>query len=180
MIALYIAGGLAGLIVVMALIGLLLPRDHLNARSAVLARPPADVWRAITAVEDQVGWRRGLKRVEPLPPVDGKASYRERTSQGDFVLVVDVDQAPSLRITRIDDRGMAFGGRWIYELAPTDDGGTRLAITEDGFVKNPVFRFLWKTVIPQAATLEKFLVDLGTHLGVAATPEPAPPSQHAD
>jgi hypothetical protein len=179
MIALYLAGGLVGLVVVMGLIGLVLPRDHLNARSAVLARPPEDVWRAITRVEDQVGWRRGVKKIEALPPVDGKPSFRELTSQGNFVLVVEVDRPPALRITRMDDRGQAFGGRWIYELAPADDG-TRLTITEDGFVKNPVFRFLWKTVIPQAATIEKFLADLGKHLGVTATPEPAPPSQHAD
>ena len=179
MVAVYIAGGLAGLVVVMALIGLVLPRDHLNARTAVLARPPDDVWRAISRVEDHVGWRRGLKQIEALPAVDGKPSYRERTSQGNFVLVVEVDQPPALRITRMDDRGQPFGGRWIYELAP-DGEGTRLTITEDGFVKNPVFRFLWKTVIPQAATLEKFLADLGKHLGVTATPAPAPPSRHAD
>jgi len=70
---------------------------------------------------------------------------------------------------------LSFGGRWIYELAP-DGAGTRLTITEDGFIKNPVFRLLSRTVFSTASTLERFLADLGAHLGVEAMVEVAPPS----
>ena len=77
---------------------------------------------------------------------------------------------------RIADPKLPFGGRWIYELAPSE-GATRLTITEDGFITNPVFRFLSRTVFSTASTLEKFLVDLGAHLGVPVTVDRAPPSK---
>jgi hypothetical protein len=143
----YIGGGLVGLVVVMAVIGLALPRDHLAARRATIARPPAEVWRALTE----------------LPNRD-KIAYE----------IVE-DRPPELRITRIADDNLPYGGRWIYELAPAD-GGTQLTITEDGFIKNPVFRFLAATVFSTASTIERAMTDLGRHLGTPATIEPAEPS----
>jgi len=84
---------------------------------------------------------------------------------------IDVDERASRRFTRIADDKLPFGGRWIFELAP-DGAGTRLTITEDGFVKNPVFRLLSRRVFSHTATLERFFLDLGGHLGVAVTIEP--------
>jgi len=170
----YIAGGLVGLIVLMALIGLLLPRAHVAARRAVLARPPGDVWAALTDLEAQPRWRKGLKRLERL---DG-TRFRETTTQGAITFEIIEERPPELRITRIADDELPFGGRWIYELSPDGDG-TRLEITEDGFIKNPVFRFLARTVFSTSATMEAFLRDLSAHLGVAASIEPAEPSQLA-
>src|SRR5687767_10331374 len=147
----YIAGGIVGLIVLMALVGLALPRDHIAARRTKLASSPPDVWRAMTELAAKAAAREGItyEVVEEVP--------HER------------------RITRIADDKLPFGGRWIYELA-ADNGGTRLTITEDGFIKNPVFRFLSKTVFSTTSTIEKFMHDLGKHLGTPATVEPAEPS----
>jgi hypothetical protein len=39
-----------------------------------------------------------------------------------------------------------------------------LMITEEGFIKNPIFRFMSKTVFSTTKTLERFLADLGAHL----------------
>ncbi len=133
----YIAGGLVGLVVVMALIGLALPKGHVASRGATFAKPAAEVWRAMT----------------------------ELVARPSKIRYEIVESRPHERlVNRIADDTLPFGGRWIFELAP-DGGGTRLTITEDGFVTNPVFRFLSRTVFSQTATLEKFLVDLGTHLG---------------
>jgi hypothetical protein len=169
-----IVGGLVGLVLLMALVGLALPREHVAARAATLAKPPDDVWRALTELEAQTKWRRGLKRVELLSPT----TFREHTTQGTITFEVTDNRERELRVTRIADDKLPFGGRWIYELVP-DAAGTRLAITEDGFVKNPVFRFLARTVFSQAATIEKFMIDLGNHLGTPARPEPSAPSKLA-
>lgn len=167
-----IVGGLVGLVIVMALIGLTLPREHVAARAAQLDRVAIEkAWSALVDVDGQIAWRRGLRRVEH---VDDRR-FREHTSQGKILYEVADEQAPRLRVTRIADDRLPFGGRWIYELSE-NRSGTRLTITEDGFVKNPVFRFLSKTVFSQAATIERFLIDLGAHLGTPVTVEPASPS----
>lgn len=44
-----------------------------------------------------------------------------------------------------------------------------MTITEDGFVKNPIFRLLSKTVFSQSSTIERFLADLGAYLSVPVT-----------
>lgn len=171
---LVVIAGLVGLVIVMAVIGLALPRDHVAARCARFARPVEDVWRALTDIDAYPRWRRGVKRVERLSATE----FRETSSQGALRFEVVEDRPGELRITRIADEKLPFGGRWIYELVP-DGEATRLTITEDGFVTNPVFRFLSKTVFSPASTLERFLADLGGHLGVAVTIEPAPPSSRA-
>ncbi|HEY5921259.1 MAG TPA: hypothetical protein VIV11_06295 [Kofleriaceae bacterium] len=180
---LYIVGSLAALVVIMAIIGATLPREHVAARRAKLAKPASDVWLALSDLDGQTSWRKGLRKVEHLDARDGKPCFREITAQGVITYVIDEDRAPTssapgIRITRIADERLPFGGRWIYELASSDGTApdSTLTITEDGFVKNPVFRFLSKTVFSQSATLEHFLRNLGTHLGVEARPEPAEPS----
>lgn len=172
--------GIALLVVIMALVGMRMPAEHVAARRAKLGKPTAEVWRALTDLDAQPRWRKGLRNIEHLDARDGKPCFRELTSQGVITYVVDEDRAPAskqpgLRITRIADERLPFGGRWIYELAP--DG--TLTITEDGFVKNPVFRFLSRTVFSQSATLEQFLRGLAMHVGSDAQPEPAEPSQLA-
>ncbi len=148
---LYIVGGLIGLLVVMALIGLTLRRDHLAARTAVFPRPPAELYALIR----EPTWR---KDKDQLP------------------FVVDEDTPPTRYITRISDDKLPFGGRWIYVLTP-DGAGTRLTITEDGFVKNPLFRFLSRTVFSLTSTMDHYLRDLGNHLGADITPAPADPQR---
>jgi hypothetical protein len=174
---LYILSALAVLVVIMAVVGMRMPAEHLAARRAKLAKPADRVWTALTDLDNQPQWRKGLRKVERLDARDGKPAFRELTSQGVITYVIDDERPPAgtasgLRVTRIADDRLPFGGRWIYELAP--DG--TLTITEDGFVKNPVFRFLSKTVFSQSATLEQFLRELAFHIGSDAQPEPADPS----
>jgi hypothetical protein len=148
-IALYIVAGLVGLVVLLNLVGLALPRNHLAARRAQFSQPPDRVWDAMIELSDQVAARDKL-------PIDVERAERPRT-----------------RITRIIDDKLPFGGRWYYELEP-HDAGTRLTITEAGFVKLPMFR-IFTTLAPNA-TKTKFLRELGGKLAVPVTVEPAEPS----
>lgn len=171
----YIAAGIVGLVVVIALIGFAIPKGHVAARRAVYARSPDEVWRAVTDLDGYACWRKGVRKIERLSPT----SFREHSRQGAITFAIDEDRAPApgttgRRVTRIADDKLPFGGRWIFDLAP-DGVGSRLTITEDGYITNPVFRVMSKTVFSTTATLERFLTDLAAHLGVAATVEPAPP-----
>ncbi len=155
----YVVGGLVGLVLLMASIGAVLPRDHVATRSATLSSSPSRVWSALTDLDRQPTWRRGLKRVELV----STTQFREHTSQGPMLFEIVEDIPERRRVTRIADDTLPFGGRWIYELG-ADGDRTRLTITEDGFIKNPVFRFLSATVFSKGATMENFLADLRAHL----------------
>jgi hypothetical protein len=148
-IALYIVGSLVSLVVLLNIVGLLLPRNHLAARRASFAQPPERVWAAMIELADEVAKR------EKMP------------------IALERDEAPRLRISRIVDDKLPFGGRWYYELEP-QGSGTRLTITEAGFVKLPMFR-IFTTLAPNA-TKTKFLRELGAKLAVPVTVEPAQPS----
>ncbi len=168
----YIVTGFVGLVLGIAAIGLMLPRAHTCARTATFATSPQVVWSALTNLDAQVTWRRGLERILHVSPTQ----FSEYGRQGVITFEIVENRPPSLRITRIADPRLPFGGRWIYELVQEGEG-TRLTITEDGFIKNPVFRFLSKTVFSTASTLDAFLTDLARHLGTTPNVAAAQPSQ---
>src|SRR5262249_36669826 len=69
-------------VVLVALIGALLPKGHVAARSAVYRRPPEDVWAAIHGFAAYPEWRKDAAKVEILPPVDGHERFRETNRFG--------------------------------------------------------------------------------------------------
>jgi hypothetical protein len=84
-----------------------------------------------------------------------------------------VESAPPRRlITRIADQHLPYGGTWTYDLTP-DGSGTRLTITENGEVYNPIFRFVSRFIVGHTSMMETVLRDLGTRHGETIAPEPA-------
>ena len=67
-------------------------------------------------------------------------------------------------MTRIDSKSLPFGGTWTYEVQPEADGRSRLQITEDGEIYNPVFRFVSRFVIGQTRTINSYLEALRRQL----------------
>jgi hypothetical protein len=133
-IALLIVGVLVALVVVIALIGLTLPRDHVASRTVRLPRGQADVFAACTANATDPKQREELK------------------------LEIVESQSPSKLVTKIGP-GLPFGGTWTYELS-TDGAETVLTVTERGEVYNPLFRFVSRFVMGHTATIDKFLATL--------------------
>jgi hypothetical protein len=164
---LYAVAALAALIALMALIGLTLRADHVATREASIPRAPADVYAAIRDVARYPTWRPDVKHVELLPPIDGKPAFREHGANGKIPFVIDEDIAPSRFVTRIADDKLPFGGRWVITVAPAGTG-SRVTVTEEGVVKNPVFRFLSRTVFSLSRTQEIWLKNLAAHLTVRA------------
>ena len=74
-------------------------------------------------------------------------------------------------LTRIADDTLPFGGTWTFELAP-EGTGTRLRITERGFVKPPPFRFIAKFFLGYTKTIEGYLGDLSQKTGASSPIEP--------
>ena len=65
-----------------------------------------------------------------------------------------IEASPLSRLVlRIADPDLPFGGKWTYELQPSANG-SRVTITEDGEVYNPIFRFMSHVFFSQSASIE--------------------------
>jgi hypothetical protein len=67
-------------------------------------------------------------------------------------------------VNRIAGSHLPFGGTWTFEVEPVEDGAT-LRITENGYVTNPVFRFVSRFVLGYTTEIEKYLRSLAKKLG---------------
>lgn len=159
----FVVIGLTALVALMAVIGLCLSRDHVASRSQRFAVPREVVWNAIRDVARFPEWRGDVKTVDVLSPAGGLARFREHGRHGAILYEITEDHAPARLVTRIADDSLPYGGTWTLEIASVD-GGSELTITERGFVKNPIFRFLSKTVFSPTATIEKYLAALQVKL----------------
>lgn len=158
-----------GLLLLIALIGIALPQEHVAARAARFANPAEQVFAIIRDFADAATWRSDIQRVEMQPVVEGRIRYREHGKHGAIAYELVQADPPRRMLVRIADEGLPFGGTWTFELAP-DAGGTELSITERGFVKNPIFRFLSRFCFSQTATIDGYLEALGRKLGQDVEP----------
>jgi uncharacterized protein YndB with AHSA1/START domain len=169
-LALLILGSLAAIVALIAIIGALLPRDHVATLTARIAAPPPAVWTAISDPASFPTWRHDVTKVEMLPASPTGPSWREYSRHGAITMVVDVAEPPRKMIGRIADEGLPYGGKWIYEIAPDGDSASRVTITEAGSVYNPIFRFVSRFIMGHTASIDAYLRALGRHFGAEPTP----------
>src|SRR4051812_41863264 len=126
---------LVTLVALVAGIGSMLPRNHRASRTLRVKRPAADVWPALMSA---------MKASST--PVD----ILER-------------EAPSRLVTRVTAAEKNFGGTWTVTIAPSP-GGSDVTVTEDGWVANPIFRFVSRFVMGHHATMDGVLTQLAQSL----------------
>jgi hypothetical protein len=160
-ILILVLGVLVALILLLVAIGYALPINHVATREARLAAPPERVFSVLRDVEKFPTWRSDVKSVEVLATTPA-LRWRER-GDNDITFEMETVEAPGKIVTRIVDKTLPFGGSWSYDLSP-EGGGTKLVITENGEVYNPLFRFMSRFVFGHTATIDRFLDDLGKHL----------------
>lgn len=149
-------------------IGWMLPREHTAAVRVTLDVPPDSVYTAISDVARSADWREDVSRVDIVG--EDPLTWRETASWGRLTFVRDVAESPRRLVHRIEDTGEPFGGTWTYELSP-EGGGTSVRITEEGWVSNPLFRFMSRFVFGHHSTLEAYGRDLGRRFGQEVEPE---------
>src|SRR5258708_5517953 len=150
---------LAGFLILITLIGWLLPKDHVATRQGRYRQPPEAIWTAVRDVDGMASWRAGLKSVKHLPDKSGLPVHLEVTDSGEIPIETVEMTQPLKLISRIADPKLPFGGTWTFEIMPTE-GGSTLRITENGYVTNPVFRFLSRFVFGYAGSIETYLNSL--------------------
>src|SRR5262245_56254636 len=154
---------IAGIVLLIAVVGWQLPVVHVASRQRMLAAPPDVVWKHITDVEAFPSWRSDVKRVERLPDREGRTGWAEDGSDGRMTLAIETIEPPRLLVTRIADPALPFGGTWTYEIASAA-GGSTLTITERGEIYNPIFRAMARFVFGYEATMASYLEALDKRL----------------
>jgi uncharacterized protein YndB with AHSA1/START domain len=157
-------GSMAGLIALIALVGALLPVKHVATQSAEYRKPPEAVWATITDPTKFAAWRPNMKTATPADPADPKRGWTETWSHGEQVPITVEEWTPPQHLRTRLGPGMPFGGGWTFDLTPTATG-TRLRITENGEVYNPIFRFMSKFVFGHTASMRDYLHGLGKAFG---------------
>jgi uncharacterized protein YndB with AHSA1/START domain len=151
--------GVSGLVILVLAIGFTLPARHSATVSGVVAGTPEEVWAVITGVEDFASWRTDIERAERLDAIEGWPAWREVGPSGALTFAMAGVEPPFRLVTRIVDEGLGFGGTWTYVLSPAQ-GGTLMTITEDGFVSNPMFRFVSRFFMGYESTMTAYLAAL--------------------
>ena len=167
---LIVIGGLAGLVGLMALIGAFVSRDHRATSTISLRHSPDSVWKVVRGLGGITAWFPAMQQSERLPDRDGNEVWHQKMSGFDVPIIVLESSSPRKLVTQIDPTaGGAFGGTWTYELVP-DSAGTRISVTEAGWISNPVFRFMSRFLFGYYGSLDKYLRALATRFGEEGKP----------
>ena len=134
-----IGAGMVALIAGIAIVGAMLPRTHKASRTLRVKRAPADVWPVITQL----------------------------TQASDVPVDVLENRPPHRLVTRVTEKEKNFGGTWTIDIASVGEGAT-VTITEDGWVANPIFRFVSRVIIGHHATMDGILENVARRLDEAA------------
>lgn len=165
---------LIALIVIMAVIGAFIPRDHVAGSSITLHQPPDTVWRVVRDQDSVPQWWPAMRTSVHSVGPDGKDRWEQTLSGNKMTFVIDADEPPRRLVTRIESHpGDSFGGTWTFEIAP-EAAGSRVAVTERGWIANPIFRFLARYVFGYYSTQEGYLTALGKRFGETVTPTHLP------
>ena len=98
-----------------------------------------------------------------MPSADKIRWSPKHGGDGTIAFEAQESEPPRRLVTRITDKTLPFGGAWTFTLQPVD-GGTKLTITENGEVYNPLFRVMSRFVFGHTATIDRYLTDLQKHL----------------
>jgi len=161
---------LVGLVGVVILVGLALPKAHTASSRILVKASPEETWKTLTDFQNHHTWRPEVTKTERRSDFDGKPAWTEHNKFGPLPMVVEEFDPPSRMVTHIIDDGMPFGGSWTYELGNSKDG-TVVQITEDGMVFNPVFRFMSRFVMGYHGTMDTVLKHLARRFGEESEPE---------
>lgn len=147
MIWMWILAGLAGLLVVVAIVGSLLPEDYRAEADRTVDGTPEDVWARIQNVERFPMAAGMAKSVTRLPDEDGGAVWEERMSGSTVRVRQSLAEPPHRAVREMADRVVPVTARAEIELAPDGNHRTRVTLRNHITIRSgtwhvPVFRVM--------------------------------------
>jgi uncharacterized protein YndB with AHSA1/START domain len=159
-----------GLIALMAMIGAFVAREHRATSTISLQQSIDSVWKVARDLGGVTSWFPAMQRSERLPDRDGHEVWRQKISGFDTPIIVLETSPPRRLVTQIDPQARgSFGGTWTYELSP-NGSGTRVRVTEAGWISNPLFRFMSRFLFGYYGSLDGYLKALGNRFGERVDP----------
>jgi uncharacterized protein YndB with AHSA1/START domain len=142
--------------------GARMPYNHSVTVTGVVAAPQEKVFALITNVAHGADWRPAVKSVTTLAPDNGRDHWVEHLSHGQFMTFLATrTEAPTRREVTLDDPRTSYGGTWTYQLSPgPSPNTTTLQITETGFIKPPLYRFLMNRIMGPTHNLDQYMKDI--------------------
>lgn len=170
--SLTIVGLLAGLVSLLTLVGLFIPRDHVATREITLPHAPAEVWALLNDAEHWPAWWKLVNSVDRLADRDGKPAVLVHYEDGNqLALVFREAIEPSTIVTEIGEENRMFGGTWTYSIKPVPNGCV-VRITENGFIPNPFVRAMAKMMMDPSENIVLNLTAQAEHFGAPADIRP--------
>lgn len=163
-VVLLIIGSLLGLLVlaglVLYLIGRSLPERHTSQITVVLPATRPALWAVITDYAKMPEWWPDVRGVRMETRPNGEVWTWNKDSHGQEIgFRTQSESAPARLVREIVGDDLPFGGTWTFELAE-EGGHTRLTLTEDGFIKPPLFRAIAQYFIGLDKTMKSFTAHL--------------------
>lgn len=173
-IALWIAAGLIGLLillgVIITVVGLLHNKQYQVSRSLSLKQSAEAIWSVITNHADEPNWQSHLERSKQLPDENGNPVWEiKHKGQGNPPMKLTTLESvpPTKLVRRIDDAKKVYTGWWEYQLSP-ESGATKLTISEKSEIPNPFFRGMFHLFGGPAMFVNYYLLDLARKFGEPA------------
>ncbi len=159
-ITLLIIGIIVGLMLLAGLtiylIGRAQPERHTARITFTLPKPRAVVWAALTDYAAMPQWWPAVKAIRFETRSNGDIITWNTDQRGQVIgFRTTAQQAPAHLVREITGDNLPFGGTWTYDLTE-ENGGTRVNLTEDGFVKPPFFRGMMRLMVKPDATMRDF------------------------
>lgn len=167
-LALVFLGTILGLAVLAGLffylVGRAQPERHTATIKFSLPKPRTVVWAALTDYAAMPSWWPAVRAVRLETRANGEAiAWNTDTHGQEIGFRTKEERAPALLVREIVGDDLPFGGTWTYALA--DDGaGTSVTLTEDGFIKPPLFRGIAKFFLKPDATMRDFEQHFSAHI----------------
>ncbi|HEY4379807.1 MAG TPA: SRPBCC family protein [Acidobacteriaceae bacterium] len=139
-----------------------LPYDHSVSVTGVVAAPQEKVFSLITNIAHGSDWRPAVRSVTVLSTSNDPDHWVEYLDHGQFMTFLATRTEPPVRReVKLDDPHASYGGTWTYELsAGPSPSTTTLRITEAGFIKPPIYRFVMAHVFGPTRNLDQYMKDI--------------------
>jgi hypothetical protein len=153
--------------VIVYVVGARLPVNHTVSVTGVVPAPPDRVFARIADVANGAAWRHGVKSVTVLAPDQGRDHWVESLGHGQTMTFLAIRTEPPMRRdVQLNDPNAPYGGTWSYELSPgPEPATTTLRITEAGFIKPPLYRFMMVHVFGPTRNLNQYMNDIQAAAG---------------